>query len=260
MGGSVRYEILGPLRVVDEEGNSFISARKIEVLLALLLIRADQVVPTDQLITEIWGEWAPRRANAGLHVNISQLRKFLHRPGRPGSPIETRPPGYLLRLGSDDLDLHAFQKLASTGRTFFRQGHHAQAAACFEQALGLWRGPVLADHSVGPLIEGFTTWLAEMRVECTEMLVDTQLELGRHREVIGRLYSLTAEYPLREAFYRQLMLALYRSERQGDALKVYQSARKTLNEELGLEPCRVLTRLQQAILTADTQLDLCAAV
>src|SRR5260221_14189978 len=98
MGGSVRYEILGPLRVVDEEGNSFISARKIEVLLALLLIRADQVVPTDQLITEIWGEWAPRRANAGLHVNISQLRKFLHRPGRPGSPIETRPPGYLLRL------------------------------------------------------------------------------------------------------------------------------------------------------------------
>src|SRR6185503_18952705 len=124
---------------------------------------------------------------------------------------------------------------------------------------GLWRGPALGDLRAGPIVEGFVTWLAEARLECLEMLADSHLELGRHRELVGRLYSLTAEHPLREAFYRQLMLALYRSERQADALKVYQMARKTLNEELGLEPCRSVQDLQRAILTADDQLDLYAA-
>src|SRR4051794_14412309 len=100
----MRYEILGPLRVVDDAGVSFISARKMETLLAVLLARCGTGVTTGQLITEIWGEQAPRRANAALHVYISQLRKFLHRPGRAGSPIVTRPHGYLLRQGGDELD------------------------------------------------------------------------------------------------------------------------------------------------------------
>lgn len=252
----MRYEILGPLRVVDENGSSFISARKIEILLAVLLIRADRVVTTDQLIAEIWGEEVPRRATACLHVYISQLRKFLYRPGRQGSPIVTRLPGYLLRMGSDEFDLRSFQQLVSTGRTLFRQGRHAEASERFERALGLWRGPAFNDLGVGPTVAGCATWLAESRVECIEMLTDAQLELGLHRELVGRLYSLTAEYPLREAFYRQLMLALYRSERQADALGVYQLARKTLNDELGLEPCLALKDLQRAILTADARLDL----
>lgn len=254
----MRYEILGPLRVVDEGGSSFISARKMEILLAVLLIRSDQVVATDQLMAEIWGDQIPRRAAAGLHVYISQLRKFLCRPYRPGSPIVTRPPGYLLRLGSDEFDLTVFRRLVATGRTMVREGRHEEASVCFERALALWRGPTLDDLRIGPIVEGFMAWLAEIRMECVGMLVDSQLELGRHREIVGNLFSLTAEYPLREGFYRQLMLALYRSDRQADALKVYQAARKTLSEELGLEPCRVLRDLQRAILVADTQLDLCA--
>lgn len=252
----MRYEILGPLRVVDDNGSSSISARKIEILLAVLLIRADRVVTTDELIAEIWGEQVPRRATACLQVYISQLRKFLSRPGRPGSPIVTRLPGYLLRMGSDESDLHSFQHLASTGRTFLRQGRHAEASECFKRALGLWRGSALSDFSGGPIIVGYATWLAESRVECIEMLTDSQLELGLHRELVGRLYSLTAEYPLREAFYRRLMLALYRSECQADALEVYQLARKTLDDELGLEPCLALRDLQRAILRADAHLDL----
>jgi SARP family transcriptional regulator, regulator of embCAB operon len=256
----VRYEILGPLRVVEENGSSFISARKIEVLLAVLLIRADQVVTSDQLMVEIWGDRLPRRATAGLQVYISQLRKFLCRPDRMGSPIVTRPPGYLLSIGSDEFDLSLFQQLAAEGRTNARAARHQEASACFEQALALWRGPVLDEMRIGPIVEGFVTWLEEMRMECIDMLVDSQLELGRHRELVGSLYALSVEYPLRETFYRQLMLALYRSERKADALKVYQSARKMLNDELGLEPCRMLKDLQQAILVADDQLDLFAAV
>jgi SARP family transcriptional regulator, regulator of embCAB operon len=256
----MRYEILGPVRVVDENGSSFIRARKIELLLAVLLIRADQVVTTDQLMNEIWGEQLPRRATAGLQVYISQLRKFLCRPDRSGSPIVTRPPGYALRIGSDELDLDALQRLVAEGRASAKAECHQKAADCFERALGLWRGPILDGLRTGPIVEGFVTWLEEMRMECIEMLVGSQLQLGLHRETIARLYALTAEHPLRETFYKQLMLALYRSERQADALSVYQSARKALNEELGLEPCRMLKDLQQAILTADSQLIASAAV
>lgn len=252
----MRYEILGPIRVVDETGISSMRARKIEILLAVLLIRADHLVTTDQLRNEIWGERAPRRADAGLHVYISQLRKFLSRPGRSESAIATWSSGYMLRIGSDEFDLHSFQQLVAEGRDYARKGLLEEALACLEQALSLWRGQVLDDVRVGPILEGFMTWLTELRMECIETLIDSQLELGRHREIIGRLYSLTSEHPLREAFYRQLMLALYRSDRQADALKVYMSARTTLRDELGLEPCRALRDLHRAILIADGELDL----
>jgi DNA-binding SARP family transcriptional activator len=258
----MRYEILGPLRVVDRDGISFISARKIEILLAALLIRADHLVAADQLIAEIWGDRPPRRATAGLHVYISELRKFLSRSDRPDNRIVTRPPGYVLNMESDEIDVQIFLNRVNTGRAHVREQRHEAAAECFSSALALWRGPVLGDLTTGSMIEAFTTWLSEARMECTEMLIDAQLQLGRHRELIGRLFSLTAEYPLRESFYRQLMLALYRSERKADALKVYQSARRTLDTELGLEPCRALQDIQRAILVADDQLllDLCAAV
>jgi DNA-binding SARP family transcriptional activator len=249
------------LRVVDSNGFSFISARKIETLLATLLIRADHLVAADQLIAEIWGDRPPRRATAGLHVYISELRKFLSRADRADNRIVTRPPGYLLNLGSDEIDIQVFLNLVGLGRAHVREQRQEEAADCFERALALWRGPVLGDLATGPMIEAFVTWLSEARLECTELLVDAQLQLGRHREMAGRLYSLTAEFPLRETFYRQLMLALYRSERKADALKVYQTARQTLHGELGLEPCRALQDIQRAILVADDAmlLDLCPA-
>jgi SARP family transcriptional regulator, regulator of embCAB operon len=250
----VKYEILGPLRVVDEGGVSSLSARKIETLLTVLLIRADQVVSCDQLIEEIWCDDVPRRATAGLHVYVSQLRKWLDRPGRADSPVVTRPPGYLLRLGSDELDLHEFQRLSRQGRAYQAAGRPDLAAASLEAALALWRGAVPRDTTCGPVVDGFVTWLEESRLECLEALAEANLRLGRHRELVSRLYSLTTEYPLRESFYRQLMLALYRSERQADALMVYHSARETLHDELGLEPCRTLRELQQAILMEDDSL------
>jgi len=245
----MRYEVLGPLRVVDDRGISSITARKIEVLLAVLLIRADQLVSADRLAGEIWEENAPRRATAGLHVYISQLRKFLSRPERPHGPIVTRPPGYELRLDGDRIDAEEFLSLAKAGRQYAQAGEYEPAAECFERALALCRGPTLGHLQGGHIIEGYVARLSEERLECVELMLDARLALGRHREVIGQLYSLTADHPLREPFYRQLMLALYRSGRQADALGVYQMARRMLNRELGLEPCRPLQDLQYAILT-----------
>lgn len=248
----MKYEILGPLRVRDDNGDcSSISARKIETVLAVLLIRSDQVVAPDQLMTEIWADCPPRRASAGLHVYISQVRKFLARPEQDKNPVVTQPPGYLLRKGSDEIDFHEFLKLMNQGRSHMKERHFDEASDCLERALSLWYGPVLGDLRNGPIIDGFVTWMMESRMECLEMLGEAHLQLGRHRELVGRLYPLTAENPLRESFYRQLMLALYRSERQADALKVYQSARAVLNDELGLEPCRALRDLHQAILVDD---------
>ncbi|RAY11929.1 activator protein [Actinomadura craniellae] len=252
----MRYEVLGPLRIVDEHGGSFISGRKIETVLAVLLVRAGGVVTFDQLMAEIWGDTPPRRASAAIYVYISQLRKHLKRPGRSSSEIITRAPGYVLQLGSDELDANSFIRLVNTGREHSREGRHREASRCFQSALDLWHGPVLGDlRGGGSIIEGFATWLEEVRLECTEMLMDSYLQLGDHRRLVGQLYSLASEYPLNEAFYRQLMLALYRSERQADALEVYQSARKVLKSQLGLDPCRGLQDLQRAILLADDQLE-----
>lgn len=257
----MRYEILGPLRIVDEGMVSSISARKMEMLLAALLVRNGQIVSIDQLIAEIWGESPPRRATAALHVYISQLRKLLRRPGDPTSRIATRPTGYQLVMGDDELDLREFQALVVRGRRHVRLGNSEDAVDDFQAALDLWHGGVVTDISdSSSIVTGFLTWIEEQRLETVEMLIDTSLALGRHRELVGQLYSLATEYPMRESFHRQLMLALYRSERQADALDVYRSARGILNERLGLEPCRPLRELHQAILTADDQLELSGRV
>jgi SARP family transcriptional regulator, regulator of embCAB operon len=247
----VRYELLGNVRVVDPEGASTPGARKIELLLAALLARANRVVTGDQLMEEIWGARLPRRATAGLHVYISELRKFLRRPERPEGPIFTRSRGYMLSLGEDSLDSLEFMDLVDAGRGHLRAGRHEEAADAFERGLALWRGPVFDGVDGGPLVRSFCIRLNEARTECTELIVDTQLQLGRHRELVGLLYTLTDENPLHEAFHRQLMLALYRSERRADALKVYESARRALIDELGVEPCPQLRDLHVTILKAD---------
>ncbi len=252
----MRYELLGPLRVEDEGEYSSISARKIETVVATLLICVDRVVARGQLISEIWADSPPLRASAGLHVYISQARKFLQRPDRTDNPLITQPPGYLLRKGCDEIDFHEFLQLMNQGRAHMREEKYEAASSCLEQALGLWYGPVLGDLRNGRIVDGFVAWMTESRMECLEMLGDAHLHMGRHRELVGRLYPLISEHPLRETFYRQLMVALHRSQRQADALSVYQLARRVLNDELGLEPCRALRELHQAILV-DERYDLC---
>ena len=250
----MRYNLLGSLEVVHENTPMSISARKVETLLIVLLIRVGHVVSSDQLIGEIWGGQPPRRAAAGLHVYVSDLRKFLGRREGDQRPIVTCSPGYMLQRSEDEIDFQIFLDLLDAGRKAVRTGRFEDAVTRFESALALWRGPVLGTLGEGPIVGSFVTWLTEQRVDCLELLVESQFHLGRHREMIGLLSSLVAENPLHEAFYRQLMLGLYRCERKADALRVYQSAREALREELGLEPCRSLQQLQRAVLADDEAL------
>lgn len=245
----VRYEILGPLRVVDEEGSSLLRAQKLATVLAVLLIRSDQVVMAEQLPREIWGDLPPQRTTASIYVCISRLRKFLSRPDQR-NPIVTRPGGYMLRRASSECDVDLFQRLVAGGRKHARSGEPEQAAACFEQALALWRGPAFGNVQAGPIVAGFLKRLDEMRIECAEMSVEVHLELGRHQELVDRLQSLVAEYPLRETFYRQLMLALYRADRKSEALGIYESAWRVLDREMGLEPGRELRELRHTVLAS----------
>jgi SARP family transcriptional regulator, regulator of embCAB operon len=245
-----RYEILGPLRVAGTSPTAY----KTRLVLAVLLVRAGQVVTTDHLSSELWGRNAPRRATATVQVYVSQLRKFLcGTTTRADSPIRTFPPGYLLSLERGELDLHVFESLVLEGRQHARLGRHEEAVARFQAALDLWHGPAL-DGLDAPSVSAYASWLEEMRLECAELLAESSLALGRHRDLVGPLYLLVGANPTREAFYRQLMLALFRSERQADALKVYQAARETLTGELGLEPCRALRELHRAILAGDDRL------
>jgi SARP family transcriptional regulator, regulator of embCAB operon len=249
----VRYEILKAFPVINQGEASSLSSRKMEIVLASLLIRADQVVTMDQLIAEIWGDRPPPRAVGGLHVYVSRLRKFLidgEPDGKSSSPIVTRSPGYILRTHPDDLDLHVFRRRVNEGQAHAQASRREQAAASFQSALALCGPEVLTDLRAGPIIGGFTTWVNEVRLQCVEMLIECELALGRARDLVPQLYDLIFQHPLRESLYYQLMLSLYQAKRQADALKVYQLARQTLHRELGLEPAHQLRKLQHAILTA----------
>jgi DNA-binding SARP family transcriptional activator len=244
---------------MDGDRRVSLSAPKMTVVLAALLARRGQVVSSEQLIAELWPEERPRRAIATLQVHVSQLRKVLTCPRTRQCPIITRPPGYLLAIETDAVDLHRFERAVAAGREHAQAGRPMQAAPCFAEALAGWRGPALGNVREGPIVDAFATRLEEARLECIEMMMEAGLGGGRHRELCGQLFELTLEHPLREAFYRQLMIALYRSERRADALRVYQRARQILADELGLDPGRPLREIQQAILAADDRFELSTA-
>ncbi|MFF1925812.1 BTAD domain-containing putative transcriptional regulator [Streptomyces sp. NPDC058221] len=231
-----------------------------EAVLALLLVRAGQVVSMDALVAQIWGDRAPRRVIASLQVYVSNLRKLLASPERDDSPIVTRAPGYLLDLSDGELDLHDFQQFLQIGKEHARAQRHEQAVEAFQKALALCRGSAFSGIEDIQAVRSFAAWCEELRLECSELMFDSKLALGEHRDLIGDLHALVTDYPLREAFHRQLMLALYRSDRQADALAAYRSLHDNLYHELGLAPCRGLRDLQQAILASDSRLEFLEAV
>ncbi|MFI6157934.1 BTAD domain-containing putative transcriptional regulator [Kitasatospora sp. NPDC051170] len=243
----MKYRVLGPLGVLDGDTAVTIGARKMEIALAALLLRANQIVSTRQLITEIWDESPPPRARSAVHVYISQLRKLLARPGQD-NPIVTRPSGYLLLVRPGELDSRVFEGLVRQGRELMADRQREAACAVLDEALALWTGPVLDQLLNGPIVRGFVPPMEELHLECIEMRVEASLQLGRHREVVSSLYGLIADHPLHEVFYSQLMRALCSSDRRGDALRVYRTAWEVLDRELGLEPGPKLRELQRAVL------------
>jgi DNA-binding SARP family transcriptional activator/class 3 adenylate cyclase/tetratricopeptide (TPR) repeat protein len=248
------FRILGPLEVLDEGRPIALGGSKPRALLALLLLHPNETLTTDRLIDELWGERAPTAAVKTVQVHISRLRKGLADAARNGGGIVTRERGYELRLDLERLDAHRFKRLVEDGRSELAAGRPEGAASSLEAALSLWRGAPLAEFAYEPFAQREIGRLEDLRIAAVERLIDAKLALGCHREVIGQLEALIAEHPYREGLHAQLMLALYRCDRQADALQTYQNARRRLVEDLGIEPGERLRELERGILAQDPEL------
>jgi predicted ATPase/DNA-binding SARP family transcriptional activator len=244
-----QFHLLGPLSVTLEGEPLALGGQKRRALLAALLLEANKAVSRDRLIDALWGEDPPDTARNTLQVYVSQLRKVL-----PEGMLETAPPGYRLAVAPETVDLFEFLRLSAEGRTALTLGDAATAAEALAAALALWTGPALADLAWEPFAQQEIVRLEELQLAAVEDRIDADLALGRHGQLVGELERLVNEHPLRERLRGQLMLALYRSGRQADALAVYQRARRTLVEELGIEPGESLRKLERAILDQDPSL------
>jgi DNA-binding SARP family transcriptional activator len=255
----IEFRILGPLEAVRAGRVLEIGAGKRRALLAVLLLHANEVVSSDRLIDDLWGERAPSTASKILQGYVSQLRKLLSDGAEPTNGgamlLVTRPPGYVLRLEEGQLDADRFASLAAEGRAALGTDAVQEAASVLREALALWRGPPLAEFAFDSFAQDEIARLDELCLATLEDRIDADLHLGRQDELVPELQTLVVRHPLRERLRGQLMIALYRSGRQADALQAYQLARAVLREELGLEPSRGLQEIEQAILRQDPELD-----
>ena len=251
LAGSLEFRILGPLEVLADGRQVQLAGARQRTVLAILLLHAGEVVSTDRLIDELWGDRPPADAQTALQQHVSRLRRQLE----PHAVLVTRAPGYVIELEPGQLDLDRFRALRDRGRTELDEGRANEAARSFRAALELWRGRALADLENEPFAHDLIAALEDERLATLEARIDADLALGVHAELVGELRNHVRRHPLRERPRAQLMLALYRAGRQAEALDAYADARRVLVEELGLEPGPELQRLQQSILTHDVQLE-----
>ena len=246
----MQYRILGPLAVAKDGSDVVIGSGKQRALLALLLLNANEAVSTDRLIDQLWGESRSASATKVLQNYVSKLRRLLG-----DGVLITRAHGYELRVEPGELDVDRFDDLVADGRRALAAGDPEHAAAVLAKALALWRGPPLADLAYEPFAAAEIERLDGLRLAALIERIDADLELGRHDALIGELETLVARYPLQERLRGQLMLALYRSGRQAEALRVYKETRRVLVDELGIEPSQELQQLERAILVHDPSLE-----
>jgi len=250
----MRFSVLGSLAVDSPKGQYAPSAAKTRQVLGLLALRANQVVHVDVLIEELWGGNPPRSAMTTAQTYVYHLRRALQVKlgvDRPDRLLITCTPGYLLRIDNDQLDAQVFCRLVADGRQMFAAGRLEEAGDQLRVALAMWRGPALANVTHGPFLQGYVTQLEELKVSALEMRIQADMQLGRHRYLISELSALVAVDPLNEWFHAQLIRALGRSGRRGDALRAYDRVRQILDRELGLEPSEELRHLLQEVLTTD---------
>src|SRR5262245_49097584 len=253
----MQFQILGTLEARRDGRQVELGPAKQRTLLAILLVHANEVVSSDRLIEELWPQPPDTAANT-LQVYVGRVRKALEpgrKSGESGELLVTRAPGYVLRVEPGELDSKRFEILLGEGTDARERDDHAGAAAAVGEALALWRGDALVEFAYEPFAQGEIARLEELRTIALEERLDADLALGRHTAVLGELEMLVRDHPLRERLRGQLMLALYRSGRQADALEVYGRARETLDEELGLAPSPELQRLQTAILRQEPALE-----
>jgi DNA-binding SARP family transcriptional activator len=241
------FRLLGPLQVAGPDGELALGGTKQRSVLAVLLLHANQVVSTDRLIDALWGATPPPTAGKTIQVYVSRLRKAIG-----DDRLVTLAPGYVMYVDATELDLTRFEQLVAEAR----RASPERASEKLRDALALWRGAPLADLAYEEFAQAEIARLEEMRLGAVEQRLEAELALGRHDELVAELEALIARHPVRERFRYQLMLALYRSDRQAEALDAYRRARQELSEELGLEPSESLKELEAAILRQDPALAL----
>ena len=247
----MEIRVLGPFEVVDDGRTVPLGGAKQRALLAILALHANQVLSADQLIEQLWPDEPPASARNTLQGYVSRLRRALNVNGDGDGPtIAYREPGYVLRGRPELVDANRFATLVDGAR-----GDPAHVALALREALGLWRGPALSDFAYESFAQPEIVRLEELRLHALEDRIDADLACGRDGDLVPELEALVAEHPLRERLRGQLMLALYRAGRQGDALAAYQDVRARLDEELGVEPTRELRERERAILVQDPALD-----
>jgi DNA-binding SARP family transcriptional activator len=244
------FRLLGPITVKLDGQVCTPSARKIRQVLALLLLRMNQVVAIDSAIEELWGDSPPRTAVTIVQTYAYQLRKLLTRHGYRAA-IRTVAPGYVLSMPVHKVDCWQFVHQVGQGREALERRQLADAAARFSAALEMWNGAALENIELGPVLAGYAARLEEHRMLALELRLGAEMQLGRHRELLPELKSLVAAHPYHEWLHAQLMIALQKSGRRAEALTAYQNARRVLSVELGLEPSAVLREVQQSVLTTD---------
>lgn len=261
--GSVdwRFSVLGSLEVTAAGRRLAFPAGKLRSLLAVLLVEANAVVSVDRLVDCLWDGEAPQGAHSTVQKYVYRLRSVLEPArlsGTDGGMVLTRPPGYLLAVDPGQIDSVEFVELTSSAARRAAAGDWEASGALLERALGLWRGPAWAEFAECGFARADIIRLEGLRAAAAEELAEVKLSLGRHIEVIGELEEVIVHYPLRERPRAQLILALYRAGRQVEALENYRKFRKDLIDQVGVEPSRVLRRLEEAILAHEPALDLAA--
>ncbi|HEY2201942.1 MAG TPA: BTAD domain-containing putative transcriptional regulator, partial [Solirubrobacteraceae bacterium] len=248
----MRFGILGPLEVVDDHGRAVaLNAHKERALLAILLLHANEVVSADRLVEDLWAGRPPASAAKGVHVYVSRLRRRLA-AGAPGEErLLTEPSGYLLRVAGGELDSERFEGLLQRASGLIATGSSERAVQLLGEALALWRGAAFSGFEFEDFPQVEIGRLSELRVVALEQRIAAELELGRAELLIGELEQLVREHPYRERLRGQLMLALYRTGRQAEALQAYRDARSLLVDGLGIEPSAELRDLHESVLAQD---------
>jgi DNA-binding SARP family transcriptional activator len=257
----LQFNILGPMEVLHENIICTPTAPKARNTLALLLSRANQIVEIPALIDELWSDNPPRSAVTTTQTYIYQLRKMLCRTVGDEAAARlliTQAPGYGLRVEEDRIDARVFERLTEQGKRLLDMNRPEEAVHHLREALALWRGPALADVSTGRRLEAHVVQLEEMQLTALQLRVQADMQLGRHAELVPELRALVAGHPLNEWFHAQLIACLRHSGRRGEALQAYQSLRRLLDDELGLQPSLPLQRLQQHLLSDSADGDVCA--
>ena len=246
----MRFRVLGPLEVRSPDGWKPINAAKWRSLLASLLVRPGQLVPTESLIFELWGDIPPSTANNLVSIYVHQLKKLIGDTER--RILVYRAPGYMIRIAPGDLDSQVFELLVEDGRGALEASDADRAAALLSEALGLWRGPLFADVPPTSLLATQADRVEELRLAATELRIEADLACGRAAHVIPELRALVGEHPLREGFWALLIRALEAAGRRAEALDTYSQAQQVISDVLGVDPGAELQRLFRELLAADS--------